>query len=347
MMKRTFAVLMAMVMLASCFVMLGTPASAAELKEGIFTYVVEEGKAKITAVDASVTGTVELPATLGGYPVTTVGKDAFLGCRSFDTLIISSNITKLERHAFTGCYGITSVIVPSTVESFEHGYTFSECKNLYSITMPKSITDIGDFCFDECFNLTDVWYEGTEEDRAKMTIHGTNGLFTETATWHYNSCPGEHTIPSTTEVQKATCTQLGLKKGTCTACGHEVTIPSAPTAHNIESYEVRVKANCKRSGTEIGTCKDCGQQEIRNVPSLGHSFGEAVVTKEATTTETGVKTKTCATCGDTEEEVIPVLTEEPQTDDPSSPTGLIIGIAAAVVVIGAVVAVVVIKKKKA
>lgn len=341
-MKRTIAVLMAMVMLVSSAVMLGTGANAEELKEGIYTYTVSEGEATITGVDEETTGTITLPATLGGYPVTTVGSNSFLGCRSFDKLIIPENITTLQRRAFSGCYGITSVIVPATVESLGNGYAFSECKNLYSITIPKAITKVGDFSFDECFNLTDVWYEGTEEDRAKMEIHGTNSLFTN-ATWHYNSCVGEHTIDSTTLVREATCAQIGLSKGMCTACNQEVTIPTAPTAHNVESYTPRLKVTCTKDGTEIGTCTVCEQEVARTVAASGHSFGEAVVTKEATTTETGVKTKTCSTCGETEEEVIPVLTEEPKSD---TPIGLIIGIVCAVVVVGAVV-VVVVKKKKA
>lgn len=342
-MKRTLAALLAMMMLASSFAMLGTEAFAAPATEGIFTYVVEDGKAKITAVDESATGTIVLPATLGGYPVTTVGSNAFLGCRSFDKLVISENITKLERRAFSGCAGLTHVIVPATVGSLSAGYVFSECNNLYSITIPKAITKVGDFTVDECFNLTDVWYEGTEEDRAKMEIHGTNDLLAK-ATWHYNSCPGEHTIPSTTLVREASCTEIGLAKGNCTACGHEVTVPSALIPHTVENYKAKIKATCTRNGSEVGTCVDCEQELTRVVPASGHAFGEAVVTKEATATETGVKTKTCANCDKTEEEEIPVLPEEPK---PETPVGLIVGIAAAVVVIGAVVAVVVTKKKKA
>lgn len=341
-MKRTFAVLMALTMLVSAFAVLGTSASAAPAKEGIFTYVVDEGKAKITAVDEETTGTIVLPATLGGYPVTTVGQNAFLGCRSFEKLVIPENITKLERRAFSGCYGLTHVVVPATVGSLGAGYAFSECKNLYSITIPKAITDVGDFTFDECFNLTDVWYEGTEADRAKMEIHGTNGLFTD-ANWHYNSCVGEHTIASTTPVQEPTCTQIGLAKGVCSACNYEVTVPSNTTPHVVENYKAKIKATCTRDGNEIGTCKDCGLEIIRMVPALGHSFGEAVVTKEATATETGIKTRTCANCDAKEEEEIPVLTEEPD----EFPVGLVIGIVAAVVVVAVVVVVIVSKKKKA
>ncbi len=345
-MKRTLAALLSVLMLMSTFVMLGTNASAAPATEGIFTYVVDNGEAKITAVDENVTGTIVLPATLGGYPVTTVGQNAFLGCRSFDKLVISENIKKLERRAFSGCAGLTHIVVPATVGSLSAGYAFSECDNLYSITIPKAITQLGDFTFDECFNLTHIWYEGSEADRAKMEIHGTDDAILSKATWHYNSCAGEHTIPSTTLVREASCTEIGLAKGNCTACGHEVMVPSSTTPHTVENYKAKIKATCTRNGSEVGTCVECEQELTRAVPASGHAFGEAVVTKEATTTETGVKTKTCANCGETEEEEIPVLTEEPKDDAPSSPVGLIIGIVAAVAVI-AVVVVVVLKKKKA
>lgn len=343
MMKRTFAFLLAMVMLVSAFAVLGTTVSAEEAKEGVFTYVIENGEAKITSVDKNATGTVEIPSTLGGCPVTTVKKDAFLGCRSFDKLVISESVTKLERHAFTGCYNVTHVVIPSNIESFESGYILSECKNLYSITIPKSLTKLGDFCFDECFALKEVWYEGTEADRAKMEIHFAGNEYFQNATWHYNSCAGEHTIASTTPVQEASCTQIGLSKGTCSVCNYEVTVPSAPLPHKVENYKVQIKATCKREGKEIGVCTDCKAdvfESVRVVEPLEHTFGEAVVTKEATATEAGVKTKTCTVCGTTVEEEIPVL-------DGGSNIGLIIGIVAAVVVVGAVVAVVIVKKKKA
>ncbi len=50
--------------------------------EGIYTYSVSNGNVTITKCNISANGAIEIPSTLGGYPVTSIGSSAFYICSS-------------------------------------------------------------------------------------------------------------------------------------------------------------------------------------------------------------------------------------------------------------------------
>ncbi len=65
----------------------------------------------------------------------------------------------------------------------DYAFYFS---NLTSITIPDSVTTIGDWAFSYCDNLTDVYYGGNEADWNVIEIGNYNDPLTS-ATIHYNS----------------------------------------------------------------------------------------------------------------------------------------------------------------
>ena len=74
--------------------------SASAATEGYYTYKVENGEATITDVDESISGDVVIPSTLGGYPVTSIGYEAFEFCENLRSITIPEGVTYIGSYAF-------------------------------------------------------------------------------------------------------------------------------------------------------------------------------------------------------------------------------------------------------
>ena len=106
---------------------------------------------------------VDIPAELGGKPVTSIGGGAFAGCSSLTEVTIPEGVTSIGEWAFEGCSNLTKAIIPEGVTSIGKG-AFLSCRSLTEVTIPKSVTSIGELAFYGCEALATVYYGGTQED---------------------------------------------------------------------------------------------------------------------------------------------------------------------------------------
>lgn len=74
--------------------------------------------------------------------------------------------------------------------------------------------------------------------------------------------------------------------------------------HDCKDSEVTKEATCTEKGIKEGTCSVCGQIVTEEIPALGHKWDAGVVTRKPTATSQGVRTYTCKTCGETKTEAI-------------------------------------------
>ncbi|MDO4565294.1 MAG: leucine-rich repeat protein, partial [Clostridia bacterium] len=158
--------------------------------EGDYEYTVENGEATITRYTGA-GGDITIPSTLGGYPVTSIGDEAFWGCRSLTSVTIGNGVTSIGDYAFYHCTSLASVTIGNGVTSIgEWAFTFCssltsvevesnnpsymdidgvlfnkngttlikypEGKTASSYTIPAGVTSIGDSAFDQCDSLTSV-----------------------------------------------------------------------------------------------------------------------------------------------------------------------------------------------
>ncbi|MBE6596147.1 MAG: leucine-rich repeat domain-containing protein [Ruminococcaceae bacterium] len=153
-MKRILTVLVALILVLSCFAACdkGSDAEA-------------ESSRPFTTQPAN-----QLEYTLNsdgnGYTVTGIGTYT-----STDLIIDTYNglpITEIGFEAFKGT-GITSVTLGDSVTKVAN-QAFSGCRSLKSITIGTGITNMGYFSFDGCAALTDVYYNGTIESWCNISF---------------------------------------------------------------------------------------------------------------------------------------------------------------------------------
>lgn len=120
-----------------------------------------------------------IPQTLRKITLTTstiVPEGAFRNCNMVDDIILPTNITKIEREAFKGTryytdsdsvvyvqdYLVDARELEADTYTIKEGtkyiaeYAFSNCRELYHIIMPNSVTHIGEYAFNWCDDLVSI-----------------------------------------------------------------------------------------------------------------------------------------------------------------------------------------------
>ena len=167
-------ILSAFLAVAMLLTLLPAAAFAAPASESDFEYSVDNGTATITKYKGA-GGTVEIPATLGGDPVTGIQMQAFIKCTSLKSVSMPESMTWIGDSAFAGCTGLESVALPVGLESIGENVFYS-CTSLTSVVVPDKVTSIESLAFFGCLNLESITIPAGITTLASSFVFGCTNL---------------------------------------------------------------------------------------------------------------------------------------------------------------------------
>ncbi|MBO4431351.1 MAG: leucine-rich repeat domain-containing protein, partial [Bacteroidaceae bacterium] len=106
--------------------------------------------------DCSKLTSIDLPNSL-----TYIGYSAFQSCGNLESITIPENVTTIYYGTFSNCGKLTSIhLSPQTTSIFSSGNrtgAFKSCSSLTEFRLPPYLQSIGDYTFQECDNLKEIY----------------------------------------------------------------------------------------------------------------------------------------------------------------------------------------------
>jgi hypothetical protein len=227
--KRALSATLALLLAVS----FAAPSGTRALTQYGFTYTQSGGAVTVTGCDGACPTTLDIPAVLGGYFVTSIGDEAFL-MQSLVALTIPSTVTTIGATAFA-MNDLTTVTIPNSLTSIGGGAFASN--DLSTVTIPDSVTSIGDYAFNT---------------NALTTVTIPNSVTTIGASAFFNNDLTTVTIGNSV-------TSIGASAFAYNALT-TVTIPNSVTSVGTEAFAY----NALTSATFLGNPPEYGALVFRN-----------------------------------------------------------------------------------
>lgn len=146
--------------------------------------------------------------------VTAIEESAFTQCGKLAKVKIPGSVKTIGKEAFFNTFSLKEVRIPEGVEVIEYR-AFAGC-HVESLILPVSIKTIGENAFQYNWpRKENVYYQGSESDRAKISIDATNfdEGFLASATWHYMSSGPDRTQKPSAGVKEPVVGTVTAEKG--------------------------------------------------------------------------------------------------------------------------------------
>lgn len=121
---------------------------------------------RLSSIGVSAFENTALTRVTLGSSVDTVEDNAFANCVYLTEVILPSECY-LGNEVFSQCFSLKSVTLPKTIDEIGTSF-FYRCNALESINIPRSVKTLGFLSLYACGNLTDIYYAGTLKEWNKI-----------------------------------------------------------------------------------------------------------------------------------------------------------------------------------
>lgn len=192
---------------------------------------------------------------------------------------------------------VEQIIITGDIENIG-SYCFGLCTSLVSISIPESITEIGNNSFLYCENIQNVYYSGTRVQWEAIDISQEGNEYLLKANIYYQEESHSCSFGSWTVINEPTCVSEGTKIRFC-SCGKNDKEEIPATGEHSFKWITVASPTCTTDGIETQFCAVCNTTgESKTINKTGHKKGEWEDINMPTCTESGLKAVKCVECGE-------------------------------------------------
>lgn len=167
---------------------------------------------------------ITIPSSANGYPVKSIGKDAFSNNQTLTKVTIPEGVESIQEEAFRYC-SINEIILPSTLKSIGYG-SLCLCNELQQLHIPASVTHL-DY---QCISNNNITSLTVDKDNPIFDSRDNCNAVIETATNTLVHATLGTVIPKSV-------TTLGVEAYNCLQRLTTVTIPSWITSIGDRAFQ--------------------------------------------------------------------------------------------------------------